>query len=112
MIGATGGLGATLVGGFLYPAIARAAKPGLSYWSGVGYTLAAGAAGTVLSTLAISGSCPYPDSVYIPALVAAPVGALTTVVWAGTSQPKPPVSVNVAMPTRGQGAVLSLTHIF
>lgn len=113
MLGATGGLGASLVGSFLYPGIALAAKPGLSYWSGFGYTLAAGATGTVLGTLAVSDSCPYPGSLYVPALVAAPVGALTTVVWAATSRPKPPpVSVAVATPAWGRGAVLSVGGAF
>jgi hypothetical protein len=113
MFGVAGGLGATLVGGFAYPAIAVAAKPGLRYWPGVGYTMAAGAAGTLFGTLAVSGECPYPESAYVPALLAAPFGALTTVIWAAASKPaRPQVSLSVVTPRVGQGAVLSFAGRF
>jgi len=113
MFGGIGGLGATLLGGFTFPAIAVAAKPGLRYWPGVGYTMLAGAAGTVLGTVAVADECPYPDSMYVPGVFAVSMEALTTVIWAAASKPEPPpVAVSIATPRSGEGAVLSLSGRF
>ena len=113
MFGGAGGLGATLVGGLTFPAIAAAAKPGLRYWPGVGYTMLAGAAGTAVGTIAVVGECPFPNSMYVPGVVAVSFEALTTVIWAVASEPKPPpVSVSIASPRSGDGAVLSFSGRF
>jgi len=113
MFGGAGGLGATLLGGFAFPAIAVAAKPGLKYWPGVGYTMLAGAIGTVSGTIAVADECPYPDSMYVPGVVAVSLEAFTTVIWAAASEPKPPpVEISVATPRSGEGAVLSLSGRF
>jgi hypothetical protein len=113
MFGGAGGLGVTLVGGFLFPAVAVAAKPGLRYWPGVGYTTLAGATGTVVGTIAVASECPYPDSMYVPGLVAVSMEALTTVIWAVASEPEPPpVAISVAPPRWGEGAVLNLSGRF
>ncbi len=113
MFGGAGALGATLVGGFAFPALAIAAKPGLRYWPGVGYTMLAGAAGSVIGTVAVAGECPYPDSMYVPGVVAVSAEALTTIIWAVASEPEPPpVGISVAAPRTGDGAVLSLSGRF
>jgi len=113
LFGGAGGLGATLLGGFAFPAIAVAAKPGLRYWPGVGYTMLAGAAGTVGGTLAVAGECPYPDSMYVPGVIAVSLEAFTTVIWAVASETEPPpVAVSVATPRAGEGAVLSISGRF
>jgi hypothetical protein len=112
-VGGAGGLGATLLGGFSFPAIAVAAKPGLRYWPGVGYAMLVGAIGTASGTIAVAGECPYPDSMYVPGVLAVSLEALTTVIWGAASEPAPPpVSVAVATPRWGEGAVLSLSGRF
>jgi hypothetical protein len=113
MFGGAAGLGATVLGGFSFPAIALVAKPGLRYWPGVGYTMLAGVAGSTLGTIAVAADCPDPESMYVPGLVAVSMEALTTVIWAATSEAKPPpVSVSVATPRSGEGAVLSFSGRF
>jgi hypothetical protein len=113
MFGAASGLGATLVGGFVFPAVAVAAKPGLRYWPGVGYTMAGGAAGTLLGTIAVSADCPDPESLYVPALMAVSAEAVTAAIWASASKPEPPpIEISVGAPRAGEGAVLSLSGRF
>lgn len=113
MFGGAGGLTATLLGGFSFPAIALAAKPSLRYWPGVGYTMLAGAVGTVGGTVAVVGDCPYPESTYVPGVVALSLEALTTTIWAVASKSEPPpVALAVATPRSGEGAVLSVSGRF
>jgi hypothetical protein len=113
MFGGAGGLGATLLGGFSFPAVAVVAKPGLHYWPGVGYTMLAGLAGTVSGTVAVVGECPYPESMYVPGVAALSLEALTTVIWAVASEAeRPPVELSVVTPRAGEGAVLSLSGRF
>jgi hypothetical protein len=113
VVGGAGALGATLLGGFSFPAIAVAAKPRLRYWPGVGYTMLAGVAGTVSGTAAVADECPHPESTYVPGLVAVSFEALTTLIWAAASEPKPPlVALSVATARAGEGAVLSLSGHF
>jgi hypothetical protein len=113
MFGGAAGLGATVLGGFSFPAIALVAKPGLRYWPGVGYTMLAGATGAVVGTVAVAADCPDPESIYVPGLVAVSMEALTTVMWAAASEVEPPpVSVSLATPRSGEGAVLNLSGRF
>jgi len=79
----------------------------------VGYTMLAGAAGTVGGTLAVAGECPYPDSMYVPGVIAVSLEAFTTVIWAVASETEPPpVAVSVATPRAGEGAVWSISGRF
>lgn len=113
MAGGAGGLGATLLGGFAFPAIALVVKPSLNYWPGVGYTMLAGTAGTVIGTASVAGDCPDPESMYVPTLMAVSMEGITTLIWAAASKPEPPpVAVSVATSRSGDGAVLNLTGRF
>jgi len=114
LFGGAAGLGAAAFGAFTMPVVAIAANSDLPYWPGVGYTMATGSASVLLTSVALSSECPM-SSLYLPTLVALPVEAITTIVWASNHKPDPKpseVSLVVGAPRSGSGVVVGLGKAF